>query len=562
VLIPSFDFSKNYPRPNGTEGAGPDGGPPFSPTRGISRALDEQVRRDCAWFAGYIGGRSQQEPTGGGMAAGALSALHADMRLWRPHGSAPYHLPQGLYEPNRALRNARTGAAAHRVSQNLGKAQPRGAHRVEETLLLHLLPPPEPRPELPLLPQFDAWAYRCLQSLQGAFEPREGEQPRVFGTLGTVQLFLNLFLKYQFAWLVSGRWEEEQFRPTPLPANLAPLASYPTALHAPVENMLLTQLRGWMPRSVTAHLGSGGTLRDRHDQWVHWSRLDDFSTYLGVQVLLRRWASRTWPAEMLRRLHYPGFPGPYRGIAVPTPEPGRILGLGEIPSSPLLEAALALEDTGLDSLLGARGGLAKLGSGPPASSPAETVHEPAPPTFLADEHPHYAIERDPAAGDRPILYLKDYDAPYFTLRRHCEVNRNAAWANIDFGTLDFSRRGWGGSSFLGEILRRGGNPWKPESPLFWCGPVHGQQTQHNAGTGYMGGLAGFAPGRRRGGLPAEEREATAGRILALLAPYATLRACPDNRHFTAEKIEALLAADGPWARIPEATGPSSQPRPE
>lgn len=515
---------------------------------GIPEALEEQVWKDCAWFAGYVGGRPQQEPAGGGMAAGALSALHADMRLWRPHGSAPYRLPQGPYEANRALRNARMGASSHRVSQKMAKPQPKGAHRVEETLLLHLPPPPEPRAELPLFPQYDAWVHRSLQSLEEAFEPREGETLRIFGTLGTVQLFLNLFLKYQFAWMVSGRWEEGRLQPTPPPTNLHHLAGYTTALHAPVENVLLTQLRGWMPRSVTAHLGSGGSVRDRQDQWVHWSRLADFSTYLGVQVLLRRWASRTWPREMLRRLDYPGFPGPYRGD-LPSADAGRLLTLDEVPTSPLLEAALALENTGLDSLLGARGGLAKVGTGKSEGPRAAENGGSSLPYFLADEHPHYPIERVPAEDDRPILFVKDYNAPYFTLRRHCAVNRNAAWANIDFGTLDFSRRGWGGSSLLGEILRRGGNPWKPEAPLFWCGPVHGQQTQHNAGTGYMGGLAGFAPGRRRGGLSLREREATAGRILRTLAPYVLLHACPGNRLLTEEKLEALVANSEPYARL-------------
>lgn len=554
MLIPFFTSTKDAltasARPEARSVPGVAGVPSVSPTQGISPALDEQVRQDCAWFAGYVGGRSQQEPVSGGMSVGALSALHADMRLWRPHGSAPYHLPQGLYEANRALRNARTGAASHRVSQKMAKAQPRGAHRVEETLLLHLPPPPEPRPDLPLLPQYDAWVSHSLRSLQEAFEANDGETLRIFGTLGTVQLFLNLFLKYQFAWLVAGRWEEDHFEPTALPANLYHLAAYPPALHAPVENVLLTQLRGWMPRSVTAALGSGGTVLDRHDQWVHWSRLDDFSTYLGVQILLRRWASRTWPTEMRRQLDYPGFPGPYRG-SLSTTDPGRILSAEEVPSSPLLDAALALEDTGLDSLLGPRGGLVTGGAKAPSPSGSGPAGEPVLHRSLAKEHPHYPVERDPAAGDQPILYLKDYNAPYFTLRRDCDVNRNAAWANIDFGTLDFSRRGWGGSSLVGEILRRGGNPWEPEAPLFWCGPVHGQQTQHNAGTGYMGGLAGFAPGRRRGGLSPEEQETTAARILTALTPYVTLRACPGNRVFTDEKIRALLAASKTHPEVEE-----------
>jgi hypothetical protein len=233
------------------------------------------------------------------------SALHVEMKLWRPTAPLPKR-----FIPNNVQVNA-WRAMQQMGIRNLFNA-PAEAHlwaHIHDTYGHSIRA--YARSQCILL-EFDKWILDAILFLRlhgigwpAAIGQNLAKKPTALATVGLAQKLLNIYVKYLFCWGWAGRFLVSPipgaFTPAG-PSNSSPLYSLlhsTCAPHAPIDRILIKRLQ---QLSLGKHMIKIGLLHP-HDQKLHeaaggfwpWSKLDCLRTYYGFQLILRRLAMHTWP---------------------------------------------------------------------------------------------------------------------------------------------------------------------------------------------------------------------------------------------------------------------------
>ena len=247
---------------------------------------------DAQRFAQYVGGAALGQKGIPAPARVLTSALHLEMKLWEP---TEFH-----WYPNNVELNS-WGVMANRTtaSNNVYRR-----FSVEEKAKLFGEIRLNSRRSNCALIEFDGWALESILNLRSTGLQRANmlapwnPTPPELGTVGLAQKLINIFVKYELCWQVSGQWVNNAFVPYNNP-RLPELPQYLCALHAPIDRILLKKLLTlpmgeWLKKQKL--IRGAGTIKQSCDgEFRPWSKLDCLRTYYGLQLILRKVAMQTWP---------------------------------------------------------------------------------------------------------------------------------------------------------------------------------------------------------------------------------------------------------------------------
>ena len=247
---------------------------------------------DAQRFAQYVGGAALGQNGIPAPARVLTSALHLEMKLWEP---TEFH-----WYPNNVELNS-WGVMANRTtaSNNVYRR-----FSVEEKAKLFREIRLNSRRSNCALIEFDGWALESILNLRSTGLQRANmlapwnPTPPELGTVGLAQKLINIFVKYELCWQVSGQWVNNAFVPYNNP-RLPTLPQYLCALHAPIDRILLKKLLTlpmgeWLKKQKL--IRGAGTIKQSCDgEFRPWSKLDCLRTYYGLQLILRKVAMQTWP---------------------------------------------------------------------------------------------------------------------------------------------------------------------------------------------------------------------------------------------------------------------------
>ena len=259
-------------------------------------AFPDSLIPDAELFALYVGGVDNDELGNPEPTRILTCALHLEMKLWQPTEFDWY--------PNDAQRNA-WGVMSNRTTAPEHE-HPRFVQR-QQCQVFSSIDLPENSKNC-CFEAFDSWLLSKLVELRNAGLANAGlvawnggplNRPPELGTFGLAQKLINIFLKYEVCWQVSGQWVGGEWVAYNDPA-LRHLPRYLCALHAPLDRIFLDALKQfelgrWLKRTNLLR-SADSTLRQSSDgHFRPWSKLDCLRTYYGLQLMLRKIAMNTWP---------------------------------------------------------------------------------------------------------------------------------------------------------------------------------------------------------------------------------------------------------------------------
>lgn len=251
------------------------------------------LQPDAERFAKYVGGA----PLGNGLDAVGdpgpttvlTSALHLEMKLWQP--------TKFKYRPNDAEWNSWEVMLVVMGKNTFVAAEKRSIFVAISTL-------PQLKYVCALI-EFYGWQLSTILSLMSdgrrrapVRNPPGGDQAvAALASVGRCQKLINIYLKYEICWQVTGQWIGG--RMAPYPVRIPALPQFLCALHAPIDRILLSAIRltplgNWL-HGKGLMSKSGTELTQSYDGLPRpWSKLDCLRTYYGLQLMLRRVAMSTW----------------------------------------------------------------------------------------------------------------------------------------------------------------------------------------------------------------------------------------------------------------------------
>ena len=254
---------------------------------------------DAQRFSQYVGNGN---PSGRAATTTILtSGLHLEMKLWPPTGQ----LPTPPHKINDAQHNS-WQAMSGRTTAPTGQF-PRFLPQEKEKVFTSIEIPA--RPKACALLEYDRWLLEITFDLRRVGLAHAGiavawvpsgktSKPPELATVGLSQKLLNIFIKYELSWQVTGVWRSAAFAHYS-DLQLPELRYFLCALHAPLDSIVLkgianSRLGKWL-QERGLQKPNGDLLKSCTGSFRPWSKLDCLRTYYGLQLMLRRIAMETWP---------------------------------------------------------------------------------------------------------------------------------------------------------------------------------------------------------------------------------------------------------------------------
>lgn len=229
------------------------------------------------------------------------SALHLEMKLWPPTGQ----LPTPPHKINDAQHNSWQAMSGRTTAPT--RQFPRFLPQEKKKVFTSIEIPT--RPEACALLEYDRWLLGKILDLRrvglahasiavAGVPNGKTSKPPELATVGLSQKLLNIFIKYELSWQVTGVWRSAAFA-LYSDLQLPELRYFLCALHAPLDSIVLkgianSRLGKWL-QERGLQKPNGDLLESCTGSFRPWSKLDCLRTYYGLQLMLRRIAIATWP---------------------------------------------------------------------------------------------------------------------------------------------------------------------------------------------------------------------------------------------------------------------------